>query len=943
MVRTFISLERKLRMFSDSGTYRHIRNTKPGKFKNVPLYGLWLILVALFFGFIQFSLFETIDIPFSDILFTLVEEQFTADSFEESPIVLITIGNQSIADQKNKNFRMLHRENFVELVKILKYTRINVFDYFFTKPADELSTKDIQDWMETFEGQISKGDLERFLAENTQDFKLAKIALENKNCVFPSIYESDYTYFSTDLVFDYLVPKVAQIFRQKAQELNYDLEAPLEWAPEEEHFHRFLDYLHQAFSAPWEDFYQELQQQPNFQEWLRWLNLHDAENTKVFIHTLKRHWEYLQKVNLESGFSPKSAEMAFNLQELVKILLENIGAESMIQSYHSLTEPKPPFYEYSNNLLREFFENPYARTSDLFALDLQLRLLFYQEKLARSHESWNSVFIVRPDLPILPLVESSLPSIAVTKREKDGVHRNYPVVQRVWIRDQFYLCSNLALSAYLQMHQLDTYALKKEPDAVFIPALEMSIPINKDGYTRILWKGAWGADFPQIELSEVLQGYNNATDKEAYQKKWAGKICFIGESTVGSTDRGTTPLDKYYPMVGAHAHFMRQLLERRFIRDASTRENALFFSWIILLAIFSLSFESWRINLIGIASLLGILPLLFVGIYIFFGIIYAITYPMFGVIFLALITFFYRYITIGRSQRAIRYMFATMVSPEILSYMEKNPDAFSLKGESKDVSVMFSDVAGFTSMSEKMDPSTLVTLLNFYLTAMTDVILGHHGYIDKYEGDAIMAVWGVPISSETHAVDCCYAALDQLEKLKTMQETLKQRFGVDLHIRIGINSGIVSAGCMGSENKKMSYTIMGDVVNLGSRLESANKNYKTPILIGKNTYEKAKDKIVARPIDRLIVVGKTEPVTVFHLIAKKGQLSSAEEEKYDLFRHSLELYWKQEWDQAEQGFHEYLTHFPGDSPAEIYLERIHFYRKNPPDADWKGEFRLVFK
>ncbi len=927
-------------MITDSGVFKRIKPPRSKKYLNIPLYIGWLCICGLFFVAFQYSLFEPIDILFSDLLFRLVEEQKAPKSFEESPIVIITVGNQSLNEQTHKSFP-LHRENFVQLIEILKYTQINAFDYFFTNPVMDPPHIDyIQEWVEQFEENIPKSRIYD-LAGLTQDYTLALSSLAYRNCIYSSGIETEEGYTSVHVVGDYLLPKFVKIFKEHGKEFKYDLNNPLDWAPEEEDYLRFLAYVEKEFFLSWESYYKELQGQPQFQNWLKWLIKEDPANPKLLVMELEKHWKYYQKA-LKSASQPDGIDIKFDIETICKLVISEVAADYILETYEKL-KPKIPFFEYTNQYIRNLSNNFMARSSDFVDFDLFLRMKLIRKKMGLADGNWNSINLTHPMFPILPLIECALPTFAMTYREKDGTHRNYPLVRRVWLKDNFYLCSNLALSAYLQIFQMDTSALEYYPNEIRVPKLNLSIPINKEGASKILWRGDSLNDFPKVELVEVITEYQKAQDKEAYCKKWVGKICFIGETNAGSSDRGSTPLDPYYPMVGCHAHFMQQILERRFIRDATTPENMFFLFLIFLFCLIGLSFESWRVNILSITILLFVLLPTFVGLYYFSNTIYAVTYSIFGSIALALVTFLYRYITIGRSQRAIRHMFTTMVSPDILNYMEKNPDAFSLKGEAKYVSVLFSDIAGFTTISEKMHPSVLVELLNYYLTAMTDIIISYHGYIDKYEGDAIMAVWGVPISSENHAVDCCYSALDQITKLNEIQGEIKRRFGVELKIRIGANSGSVSAGCMGSEKKKMSYTIIGDAVNLGARLESANKNYKTTILIGKNTYENAKSQIVVRPIDRLIVVGKTEPVTVYELLGKKGAFSKEQENVFSLFWNALECYWKQEWDQAEKHLKEYLTYHPQDYPSQIYLERLQHYRLSPPGDAWKGEFKLDSK
>jgi adenylate cyclase len=269
--------------------------------------------------------------------------------------------------------------------------------------------------------------------------------------------------------------------------------------------------------------------------------------------------------------------------------------------------------------------------------------------------------------------------------------------------------------------------------------------------------------------------------------------------------------------------------------------------------------------------------------------------------------------------------------------MEAHPGSFSLQGEARQATMFFSDVAGFTTISESLTPEKLVQLLNAYLTPMTEIVMNSQGYVDKYEGDAIMAEWGVPFPSDKHAQLACHAALDQQVKLAEIREDLFQRFGHRLFVRMGLNSGTVSAGNMGS-TRRFSYTVMGDAVNQAARFEPANKDYGTDIMIGNLTYELARDHIESRLLDKLVVKGKTEPILIHELIGKKGQITADKAEIVALYVEALKVHWARDFDGALERLRKVLHIDPADGPAKAFIARIEEYKVTPPPAAWKGEF-----
>ena len=301
----------------------------------------------------------------------------------------------------------------------------------------------------------------------------------------------------------------------------------------------------------------------------------------------------------------------------------------------------------------------------------------------------------------------------------------------------------------------------------------------------------------------------------------------------------------------------------------------------------------------------------------------------------------YEFVLEQRDKRRVSGMFSTMVSPEVLSYMQADPDRFRLTGEKRMVSIFFSDLAGFTTISESVSAEDLAKILNRYLTPMSDLVTKYGGYIDKYSGDAIMADFGVPVWADpdpnSHAWKACWSALEQQERLQTLKGELKAEYGCDIDARMGINTGEVAAGNMGSD-KKFQYTVMGDAVNQAARFEPANKPFDTHIMIGGKTYEMAKDKIEARFLANMIVKGKTEPVPCYELLAKKGELSEAKRQVVQIFEEGWHLHAAKNFTAAIAKFDQALSLDDNDGPSKTYKKICEGFLKSPPSDPWAGEY-----
>jgi len=266
-----------------------------------------------------------------------------------------------------------------------------------------------------------------------------------------------------------------------------------------------------------------------------------------------------------------------------------------------------------------------------------------------------------------------------------------------------------------------------------------------------------------------------------------------------------------------------------------------------------------------------------------------------------------------------------------------------LGGEKREMTVLFSDIRGFTTFSEQLDPQDLVSLLNEYLTCMTEVIYRYDGVLDKYMGDAIMAFWNSPVTQPDHARRACLTALDMTEELDRLRERWKSRGIPPLDMGVGLNTGPMSVGNMGSDTR-FDYTVMGDAVNLGSRLEGANKEYHTNICISQFTLDAVKDEgFVIRILDLVAVKGRAQPVAVYELIGRPGSFGAFTPEILALYERGTEQYRAQEFAAAADTFREVLRQRPGDGPSAMYLERSLDLIEAPPPRDWDGVFVMTHK
>ncbi|RYZ65230.1 MAG: adenylate/guanylate cyclase domain-containing protein, partial [Proteobacteria bacterium] len=359
------------------------------------------------------------------------------------------------------------------------------------------------------------------------------------------------------------------------------------------------------------------------------------------------------------------------------------------------------------------------------------------------------------------------------------------------------------------------------------------------------------------------------------QKFLKDKVLFFGVTAIGVFDLRVTPFDGNFPGVETHANALSNLFIERarnlgakvdpsapgFLRTSPHEETIMGLVLIVLGFVFS-GFIAYYGSIAGLFIALGTIgAVYFFDKYYFFqeGIVVASLFPMALVILQFVTLTFYKYFTEEKTKRELKTTFEKYVSPAIVNEVLADPENVELGGKKVNLTVMFSDVRGFTTISEKLDPRELSDLLNSYLTPMTNLVFANRGTLDKYMGDAIMAFWGAPVHFPDHAVHAARCALQMLEKLKILQAEYRAKGLPEIDIGIGLNTGEMSVGNMGSDTVR-SYTVMGDAVNLGSRLEGINKTYGTRIIISEFTYLEVKKHFICREIDWVTVKGKNIPV-----------------------------------------------------------------------------------
>lgn len=463
------------------------------------------------------------------------------------------------------------------------------------------------------------------------------------------------------------------------------------------------------------------------------------------------------------------------------------------------------------------------------------------------------------------------------------------------------------------------------------------IPTNNLGEMRINYYGPRGV-FPHYSIVDIIH-------KKIPQENLKNKIVLVGPTATAIEDLRIMPFDKVFPGVEVHATVIDNVLHNQFLSDPPISPAIIDFLSIITVGLILLVAIPRLRAISGSGIAIALAGSSLVSHYYLFSHyrIVVNTVPILletGVTYVSLTI--YRFIMEEKEKKYIQNAFGQYLSPDVITALIKDPSKLQLGGIRQELTAFFSDIAGFSTISEKLNPEELVQLLNEYLSAMSEIILNYNGTLDKYEGDAIIAFFGAPISYPDHAIKCCLAALEMQNELAKMRQEWVKKGKPELTVRIGINTGPIVVGNMGSKTR-MDYTIMGDAVNLASRLEGANKEYGTDIMTTSATYNYCKDIVEVRELDSLRVVGKQEVVVVYELLSKKGELKPEKKAILDLYNEGLSYYKAWEWRKAIDVFSKILDLDINEGPSLTYLERSLDFQQRPPNKNWDGVYVMKTK
>jgi adenylate cyclase len=424
----------------------------------------------------------------------------------------------------------------------------------------------------------------------------------------------------------------------------------------------------------------------------------------------------------------------------------------------------------------------------------------------------------------------------------------------------------------------------------------------------------------------------------------SGKICVLGRVDTGTTDIGVTPFFGDYVNVGTHAVVLDTVLSRSFITPLPVLWSVILaFLLVPAFIIGSSGFKPGLRTLLGICGILLILLCSFV-LFIAKGVFLGPLGPAIAMTCALAVRETISFMTTNREKVFLHSAFSRYLSPQVINEIIADPSKLNLGGEKREMTAIFTDLQGFSTISEKLDPAQLVRLLNRYLTIMSSIVMENMGTIDKYEGDAIIAFFGAPLKREDHATLACRSALAMKKAERELNAAIIEEnlSPSPLFTRIGINTGDMVVGNMGAENK-MDYTIMGNAVNLAARLEGVNKQYRTGILISEYTKEKNGDEFVYRILDRVRFVGINTPVRLFELLGLRDETDGGKMDYIALWEKAVALFESGFFETAEKTFSSLAQKRPDDYTAKIYADRCQAFLRSPPPAGWDGVHNLTEK
>ncbi len=519
--------------------------------------------------------------------------------------------------------------------------------------------------------------------------------------------------------------------------------------------------------------------------------------------------------------------------------------------------------------------------------------------------------------------------------DTDGILRRVPLLIRyhddvypslALAAVRLYLLADVSLITAWYEDQMRLEGVKLGDRVILTSAnSEVMIPFRGGSYT-----------LPYFSASDVL---HERTPKNSF----SGKIVFIGTSATGLGDLQPTAIQSAFPGVEVQATLAEGILANSFPYRPDWAVGAEIVITIGLGLLFALTFPFLGPAVLSIL-LIGIPFLLMFANNEFAEktrIILSILIPMVLIIILALINILYGYFFESRRREQLKMMFGQYVPEKHIDEMLQTKSSYALYGEDREMTVLFADIRNFTSISEGLTAAQLKEILNEFFTPMTEIIFKHHGTIDKYVGDLIMAFWGAPLRDKHHAENALSAAIEMQDAVAKLKKIFAEHQWPEINIGIGLNSGVMSVGDMGSKFRR-NYTVLGDAVNLASRIEGLTRFYGVNTLVTEQT-QKEQPHFVFKQIDRVRVKGKKEGINIFELICKKINLTETLAEEIQLMQNALNFYFNQEWKSAREIFQQLQKMYPDKKLYNIYLARITEFEKTPPFADWNGVYEHLSK
>ena len=517
----------------------------------------------------------------------------------------------------------------------------------------------------------------------------------------------------------------------------------------------------------------------------------------------------------------------------------------------------------------------------------------------------------------------------VSTPDGDGVNRRYPLL----LGHAGRIYPSLALAAARRYLFVEEIALHTTPiagvdtlEAVLLDGVPL--PTDAGGHVVIPYRGP-PRTFTYVPATDVLQGEAGA--------RLEGKVALIGTSAVGLVDIRSTPISSVYPGVEIHASVLAGILESRFPYKppwADGVDIVLTLALGVLLALV-LPFATPLYYVLASGAAAAGAVWVNVWLWVDQAFVTSVVGPLLAIVIVTSFNLVYGFFTETLAKLQLKSMFGQYVPPELVDEMSRNPKGISDSGERRVMTVLFCDIRGFTTISEQLTASELKDLLNRFFTPMTEIIFEHRGTIDKYVGDMIMAFWGAPLEDPDHAPHAIETALRMLERTGTLRQELVQLGYPEVNIGIGLNTGPMNVGNMGSQFRR-AYTVLGDSVNLASRLEGLTKFYGVQLIVGEET-RADQDGYLFRQLDRVRVKGKHEPTRIFTPVCRAAEATEAIRAELADYEAARRAYIEQRWEAAEAGFR--ALHEAHALPVYgIYLERISHLREVPPGGDWDGTF-----